>query len=70
MLKNGSSFDETKRRKMVGSFVKIAIRSACALQLIWLVLPYVDFAEGLFHKFNIREHSIAMRKEHRLSTCA
>ena len=50
-----NAMNDVKQRKMVGSFVKISIRFACAIQLMWLILPYVDFGKGLFPDVNIRK---------------
>lgn len=48
------AYDHLKRRKMVGFFVKIFVRLSCAVQLLVLVAPWFDLAEGLFAHFNVQ----------------
>lgn len=62
-------YDGLRQRKMIGFFVKILVRAACAVQILMLVTPCFSFREGLFSEFNVNAANIKLRRDHTLTTC-
>lgn len=64
------TFDELKQRKMVGFVIKIVVRLICLLQLCTLVAPRFSLIDGMFSNFNVKQASINLVTQKRLTTCA
>lgn len=65
-----TAYDDLKRQKMVGFFVKIGVRVAVAVQILFLVLPWLSVKTGLFGSFNIMQAYNDMVRLGRVDTCA
>jgi hypothetical protein len=55
---------------MVGFFVKIAVRIAVAVQVLFLVTPWVSVENGLFGDFNMKEAYSNLVHKGKTDTCA
>lgn len=63
------TFDNLKRRKLVGFVVKIVVRISCALQIMFLIAPYLSFETGLFASYNVKAANARMVRDKKLTTC-
>lgn len=63
------SYDELKRQKMVGFFVKIIVRVGCLVQILALVTPYFSISDGLFEKYNMKRAYQHLVNERTATTC-
>lgn len=65
-----AAYEDLKRQKMVGFFVKIGVRVAVAVQILVLVLPWVSVQNGLFGSFNIMQAYSDLVLFGRVDSCA
>lgn len=65
-----TSYDDLKRQKMVGFFVKIGVRVAVAVQVLFLITPWVSIQNGLFGDFNMKEAYSNLIYGGKVNTCA
>lgn len=65
-----TAYDDLKRQKMVGFFVKIGVRIAVAVQVLFLVMPWVSVQNGLFGDFNMKEAYSNLVYKSKVDTCA
>lgn len=64
------TYDELKKQKMVGFFIKIIVRLGCMVQILALVMPWLSLRNGLFADFNVKTAYQKMAKDHVATTCA
>jgi len=65
-----SAYDNLKRQKMVGFFIKIIVRFGCLAQILILVTPWFSMHDGLFAKFNMKKAFQQLVQDRTTITCA
>jgi len=64
------SYDDLKKRKLVGFVVKITVRISCLVQLLVLVVPHFNMSSGLFAQFNVKTANRELVEDKIVTTCA
>lgn len=63
------SFDEPKRKKLVGLVIKGTVRASCAAQILVLVSPYFSMDSGLFPQLNVKKANRDLVQDRVTTSC-